>query len=309
LITVVEPKPPSRRALHAFTLVELLVVIGIISVLMSILLPAVTKVREHAKIAQCAANLHTFGQAWQMYANANHGTIVPGRLPTSGAPSGVYDIGREREYRPRWYELLGEQVNQFAAERPSMKQDDSWTIHNRMFICPAAPDWVNSRNFSYGYNYQFLGNARPRNGKGWINYPVKISNINAARTVMAADSMGTAAGIAKAQRHRYYDGGSHDPAAMGNKGYFIDPPKMTGDSDYADPQHRSASCRSGPDPRHQHKCNVAFCDGHVELMSPQDIGYEVLPDGSMTIAGKNVSNVWFSGIGVDVDPPSINGNK
>ena len=295
----------ASQQVGGFTLIELLVVIGIIGVLISILLPALAKVRQHARIAECASNLHTLGQAWQLYANANQGVCVPGRLPTAGAPNGVYSIDAKAEYRPHWYELLGEQIQQYANLHPKEVQDDKWTISNRVFICPAVPDWNNNRNFSYGYNYQFLGNARKRMDGGWICYPVKVGGINGAHTVMAADSMGTAAGIAKASRTGYYDDGTHDTSAWLNKGWCIDPPRLTADSDYADPQHRVPQARAGPDPRHGGKCNVVFCDGHVELITPQDIGYVVQADGSMPAMDLHATNAWFSGTGVDVDPPPI----
>jgi prepilin-type N-terminal cleavage/methylation domain-containing protein/prepilin-type processing-associated H-X9-DG protein len=52
---------------HAFTLVELLVVVGIISVLIGLLMPVLGKVRKHAQEVHCAANLHSIGQALTMY--------------------------------------------------------------------------------------------------------------------------------------------------------------------------------------------------------------------------------------------------
>jgi len=78
----VTPASDMRSNRVAFTLVELLVVIGIIALLISILLPALTSARRAANTVKCAANIRSIVQAMQLYGSQN-GDAIPGSAWTS----------------------------------------------------------------------------------------------------------------------------------------------------------------------------------------------------------------------------------
>src|SRR5215216_5318634 len=90
---------PRRKA---FTLVELLVVIGIIAVLIGILMPALNQARRQARRVQCLSSLRTIGHAYFMYSQTNRGF-----WPVAVHPLSTWiPINVER----RWYDLIAEYI-------------------------------------------------------------------------------------------------------------------------------------------------------------------------------------------------------
>ncbi len=147
---------------HGFTLIELLVVISIIALLVSILMPALSKAREQAKATTCAAQLRQFGMAWFYYAeenddyNISYGYVSP--LDTGGF----------------WFYKLGEYLG--GDERFTKGDADVDTKKGALNIlnCPSAKPWSNKFNDSinsmrYGgadMAWQWRGEAVDREHEG-----------------------------------------------------------------------------------------------------------------------------------------------
>ncbi len=129
----------SRRAHPAFTLVELLVVIGIIALLISILLPALNKARQSANQTKCMANLRSLGQALFMYADVHKGTLPYGYVPEglSGSPVTLGDaktkyVGPEED----WSTLLLSVMTSRASNSQYMTAGSGNMGARAIFSCP-----------------------------------------------------------------------------------------------------------------------------------------------------------------------------
>lgn len=297
-----------RMRYQAFTLIELLVVISIIALLLSILLPAMSRVRRQAKGTVCLAHLRELSHGWHLYADDFNDVCLPGRFynqPGGTAnPANWYDVGNGLKYRPRWVAAMGKYVGIHAFAQPSTT-DDRQDYDSQVYHCPATAGWVDERNYAYGYNFQFLGNARRKNGK-FVSFPVPRSRLrNFAGTVLGADALGTAAGFPQKDRKAYANNGT-DFASNGNHGWSLDPPRLTPQSDRGSGD--VGSPRSAVDPRHSGRVNAVFTDGHGESQTPHALGYRIRPDGHYADADTDPdqpTNRWFSGTGRDEDPPTV----
>jgi len=296
---------PGRRA---FTLVELLLVLAIVSALVAILLPALARGRQQGRSAACLSNLRQFLIAWHMYADMHQDVMMPGRHCYEGAPpadpASWNFVGNGLKYCPRGVAMLGGYIGANPFSRPSVS-DSRQDYESRIYQCPEAPEWIDERNSGYGYNYQFLGNNRRRSPTSrYYNFPVNRSALTALdRTVVFADSLGTAAGVAADLRRGYLNNGS-DPTCVGNHGWSLDPPRLTATSDRGT---FNPSPRTAVDPRHlRGRVNSAWADGHGQTDTPYALGYRLLPSGAYVDLEKVAdapNNRSFSGHDKDLSPP------
>ncbi len=171
---------------NAFTLVELLVVIGIIALLIAILLPVLAKAREAARETRCQSNLRQLGIGLQMYCDANKG-LIPADS-NSGSKSNPVDAinglylswsGPEMWFNaippminlPAYYDLISAAPPTGGAPVPTISD-------NSVFICPSCNTLAiatgETANVTVNNNSYFLIFGDPPANRG--NY-VKASTV------------------------------------------------------------------------------------------------------------------------------------
>jgi len=87
-----------HRRKQGFTLVELLVVIGIIAILIAVLLPALSRARQQANVTACMSSLRQIGQAVNMYVNQNKGSLPFGYWDGGAPPAWTRNDTRRTEW-------------------------------------------------------------------------------------------------------------------------------------------------------------------------------------------------------------------
>jgi prepilin-type N-terminal cleavage/methylation domain-containing protein/prepilin-type processing-associated H-X9-DG protein len=174
-----------QRAPRAFTLVELLVVIGVISILISILIPALNRARDQANRTACMSNIRQVMVGFMLYAQTykdkcplgarsdNPGNVdIPGDWifwrPVNGNPSAVNN----------------------SAIIPFVNSKGS--AFETLMRCPSdrGQDRITSSTGNYGYSYVMNMYFEPRPGyfPGWANPPVRlITTKRASEKILLAE--------------------------------------------------------------------------------------------------------------------------
>jgi prepilin-type N-terminal cleavage/methylation domain-containing protein/prepilin-type processing-associated H-X9-DG protein len=129
-----------RIGRRAFTLVELLVVIGIIAVLVSILLPSLGAAREQAREVQCLSNMRQWGMAFQMYAGQFNGQLA-GKSTGGGDGDTAADAIGVWNDPSLWINSLPPFVNVSSysdLNDPSTNSTPPGPSASTIFTCPSA---------------------------------------------------------------------------------------------------------------------------------------------------------------------------
>jgi prepilin-type processing-associated H-X9-DG protein/prepilin-type N-terminal cleavage/methylation domain-containing protein len=252
--------PPRRREFSgsaaglrpipkAFTLVELLAVIGIIGLLISILLPALNRAREQSKSIKCLSNLRTLGQAAFMYANQ----------------SGGYFPISQNSLTDEW---------DFTQTPNGIIPGILWQGRTNLAVqqCPSYDGRSSTRTdlfTGYNYNTSYIG------GGVYETTPLGHSHARPAKV----GSIRRSAEIALFGDAQYVAGT--------NK--YMRAPILMSKTDIGDGVSLATRVAGTQGYRHLNRTNVCYCDGHAESVSDRFIAAGTSSGGTIAYSTSNVA--------------------
>ncbi len=164
----------SRRA---FTLIELLVVIAIIAVLMSILMPALNRVKKQAKAVACQSSLHQWALFWSMYTSDYDGNFFDERGGEDTSSKDRWPIALQSLYKNIKMRLcpMATKIETEGGINPFMAWGGTGVFSDGTYGSYGLNEWLSKRTTISSYDEPVKGNyfgnvnAKPAN-----NIPVFI---------------------------------------------------------------------------------------------------------------------------------------